>query len=358
MSDADRLFLEAAIALAERGRATCAPNPAVGCLITKQGQIIGRGYHVRTGEGHAEVNAIADAGGQVKGATVYVSLEPCAFAGRTPACAQTLVEAGVARVVVAAVDPHPNVSGEGLAMLERAGIRTELIDLPAARECIAPYVSRELNGRPFVRIKSASSLDGAIALADGSSQWITGPQARADVQRWRARADAIVTGVGTVLADDPQLNVRDAELGVVQQPLRVVLDRTLRTPRTAQLLNDGAPTLLVHRSGVQHPPWLAALSHVSTSEDPDDIGGLLGHLAQMGCNEILVEAGPAVVGAFLAAGLWDEWVSYVAPKWLGDGAQALANLQVEALADAPQGHVIDTAHLGQDIRLRIVPNTV
>ena len=355
MSAADALFLDAAISLAEGGRYTCAPNPPVGCVIVKQGRIIGRGFHVRPGEGHAEVNAIADAGGKVRGATVYVSLEPCAFEGRTPACAHTLVEQGVARVVVATLDPHPRVAGEGMEILRRAGIEAEVNEVPAARQTIAGYVSRVTRGRPIVRIKSASSLDGAISLADGTSRWISGAQARADVQRWRARADAVVTGIGTVLADDPQLNVRDAELGEVTQPLRVILDTALRTPADAKLVTDAGATLLVHGAAVDVPPELAAAAHVELAEAPADLGALLAMLGDRGCNEVLVEAGPKVVGSFVDAGLWDEWIAYVAPKWLGTSAVTLADFELKHLADAPAGEIREIIRFGQDVRLTIVP---
>ncbi|MGK0260977.1 MAG: diaminohydroxyphosphoribosylaminopyrimidine deaminase, partial [Candidatus Azotimanducaceae bacterium] len=195
----DLLLLKAATELAEQGRFTCAPNPTVGCIIVRQGELIGRGYHAVRGQGHAEVQAIKDAGGDVSGATVYVSLEPCAFEGRTPACAQTLIEAKVARVVIALTDPHPRVAGLGAKMLVEAGIEVEQVELPEAQAAIRGYASRIVRQRPWVTVKTASSLDGSVALANGESQWITGPQARADVQRLRARSDAIVTGVGTVI---------------------------------------------------------------------------------------------------------------------------------------------------------------
>ena len=321
----------------------------------KNGAIIGRGFHVRPGEGHAEVNALADAGGKVHGATVYVSLEPCAFEGRTPACAHTLVEHGVARVVVATLDPHPRVAGEGMEILRRAGIEAEVVEMPAARRIITGYVSRVTRGRPIVRVKSASSMDGAISLADGTSQWITGAVARADVQRWRARADAIITGIGTVLADDPQLNVRDPELGAVAQPLRVVLDNALRTPADARLVTDAHPTLIVHGPDVDVPPALAAAAHVETVQMPADLDGLLAMLGERGCNEVLVEAGPMVVGAFVDAALWDEWIAYVAPKWLGKSAVTLADFEPEQLGNAPRGRVAEMVAMGTDVRLTIVP---
>ena len=248
MKDSEILLLKHAIDLAEGGRFTCAPNPTVGCVIVRDGRILGRGWHKKAGEGHAEVEAIRDAGGDVRGATVYVSLEPCAFEGRTPACASTLVEAGVKRVVMAALDPHPKVSGHGIEILQSAGIETEVHELPEALEAIKGFRSLQERGRPWVRIKTASSLDGASALANGESKWITGSAAREDVQYWRARSDAIVTGVGTIKADDPALTVRSF---AAKAPLRVVLDSQLSTPNDAQVMQDGGATLVVYCEG-QH----------------------------------------------------------------------------------------------------------
>ncbi len=355
MTEADKLFLALTLELAERGRFTCAPNPPVGCVIVRHGRVLGRGWHQRTGGAHAEVNALDDAGGpaSVRGATVYVSLEPCAFEGRTPACAQTLVEAGVARVVMAAEDPHPQVAGEGRRMLERAGIEVEDADLPAAHDAIAGYVKRTLDGTPFVRIKTASSLDGATALASGESQWITGPAARADVQYLRARSDAIVTGAGTVLADNPALTVRDTKYAEATQPLRVVLDGTTslaeRAP-AAQVFTDGGPTLLVHRG--DRPAALP--EHVeSVSLDPHAPQAVLAHLAERGCNEVLVEAGAGVVGSFVSAGAWDEWICYVAPMMLGSDIQPLARFTIPALADAVRGELAGSQRCGDDLRLTL-----
>ncbi len=353
MSAADPVFLEAAVELAERGRFTCAPNPTVGCIIWRDGRVLGRGWHARTGEGHAEVNAIADADGDVAGATVYVTLEPCAFVSRTPACAQTLIDAGVARVVIAAADPHPRVNGEGMRMLRDAGIEVTLLPLDAAAEAITGYVTRITRNRPFVRVKTASSMDGATALASGESQWITGPEARTDVQYWRARADAVITGIGTVLADDPQLNVRAAEYAGCTQPLRVVLDRHLRTPADAQVVADGGATLLVHHPDAWQPDYLERTENVSTlALDPGNLDAVLEHLSAT-CNEVLVEAGPAVCGSFAAMKLWDEWLCYMAPKWLGDQARSLAQFEVTELAGAPAGTVRDVTTLGADVRVRI-----
>jgi len=359
VSPSDVVFLRATVALAERGRFTCAPNPTVGCIIVRDGGIIGRGFHQLTGRAHAEVNAIADAGGDVVGATVYVSLEPCAFVGRTPACAQTLIDAKVARVVVAAEDPHPKVAGRGLEMLRQAGIEANLITQPEALQLISGYTSREISGRPFVRIKTASSLDGAMALANGESQWITGSTARQDVQYWRARSDAIVTGVGTVLADDPQLNVRLETYSDCRQPLRVVLDSTLRIPAEARIL-QGGNTLLVHVRGIEVPSYLQAIPNVELlglEHGPTDLQAVLEHLALLGCNEVLVEAGPKVCGSFAtntsSTRLWDEWLCYVAPKWLGSASRPLADFALDVLANAPRSSIIETMNIGEDLRIRL-----
>ena len=356
MTDSDHLFLREAIELAAGGRFTTAPNPCVGCVIVKQGQILGRGFHVRPGEGHAEVNALQDAhdrGHDVRGSTVYVSLEPCAFVGRTPACARTLVEAQVARVVIAMLDPHPKVAGQGVAILRDHGIEVVVRDVPEAQPLVRGYVKRVTRGLPWIRIKTASSLDGAVALADGQSKWITGPPARQDVQYWRASVDAIITGVGTVLADNPGLTVRDPAFEDAPQPLRVVLDRQLRTPVQAQLCQDGHPTLLAHAADVAVPEQLsqsAQLSfHALAPQDP--LSALLQHLAELGCNDVLVEAGPQLVGSFLAADLWDEWISYLAPKWLGDQSRQLAAFDLPQLADAPSAKVVDVRRFGEDVRL-------
>ena len=357
MNPSDGVFLQASIELAERGRCTCAPNPTVGCIIVRQGLIIGRGYHALTGADHAEVNAIKDAGGEVAGATVYVSLEPCAFVGRTPACAQTLIDANVARVVIAAEDPHPQVAGAGIEMLRAAGVEVNLLTQAAALDAIAGYSCRIYNDRPLVRIKTASSMDGGTALASGESQWITGDAARHDVQYWRARSDAIITGVMTVLADDPQLNVRAAQFVDCLQPLRVVLDTRLRTPEHAQLLSDGGATLLVHDADAEVPAYFKNHDNVELlglSGGPRDLAAVLTDLAQRGCNEVLVEAGAQVCGSFAAMALWDEWLCYVAPKWLGSGRRGLADINVTDLAGAPAGKILEVCQIGDDVRVRLM----
>ena len=353
MQASDDLFLRIAVALAKRGQMTCAPNPPVGCVIVRDGQIIGRGYHRRAGEGHAEVEAIADAGGKVQGATVYVSLEPCAFVGRTPACATTLVEKQVARVVVAAQDPHPKVSGAGLRILREAGIAAELRTLYAAQDLIRGFAARIGTGRPLVRVKTASSIDGAVALANGESQWITGPAAREDVQYWRARSDAIITGVGTVIADDPRLNVRSYPNA--HQPLRVVLDRQARVPPASRLLNDGQPTLVVHHPDATLSAWAENTGVSTLAQDPSDLAGVLAHLAHLGCNEVLVEAGPGIVGSVVQAGLWDEWVAYIAPKLLGSESRQVAEFKINAMANVVGARVIEQRLCGDDLRVLLRP---
>ncbi len=354
--ESDILFLKAAVELAEQGLFSCTPNPRVGCLVVRDGVVLGRGAHHKAGEAHAEVNALADAGGEASGATVYVSLEPCAFTGRTPPCTEALIAANVRRVVAAMRDPHPRVSGAGFRQLEAAGIRTELVELPEARALNAGYEKRVRDGRPLVRLKIAQSLDGRTAMASGESRWITGPAARADVQYWRARSCAIVTGSGTVLTDDPQLTVRDSRYardGRIRQPLRVVADTGLRVPADAALLRADGPVLFAH--GAAAVPQLAGVEHLACGEQHVDLVALLESLAERGANEVLVEAGPRLTGAFLARGLWDEILLYVAPKLLGNEARPMAMLPLDALDDAVQTAVVECVRVGDDLRVRLTP---
>lgn len=356
-SDADLLFLRAALALAERGRCIAPPNPSVGCLIVREGAIVGRGWTHRPGEGHAEVNALAEAGTGAEGATAYVSLEPCAFHGRTPPCSQALINAGVARVVAAMTDPHPQVAGQGFADLRQAGITVDLIELPEAAEAIAGFVSRIVRKRPFVRLKVAASVDGRTAMASGESKWVTGEAARKDVQAWRARSCAIITGAETVLVDDPALTVRDdafAHNGVIRQPLRVVLDSTLRVPASAGLFSEPGDTLVVHTTG---EPANEAAEHLMlpAADGRVDLAPLLAQLAERPCNEVLVEAGPTLIGAFLQAGLWDELLLYVAPKLLGSEARPLAQLPFARMLEAIEAKIAHREAVGNDLRLRLVP---
>ena len=356
----DHLHMAHALRLAERGVYTTQPNPRVGCVIAHGDEVIGTGFHQRAGEPHAEVHALREAGVRARGATAYVTLEPCAHHGRTPPCADALVAAGVARVVIAAEDPFPQVAGRGIDRLRAAGIATETGLLrERARELNCGFLSRLERGRPFVRVKLAMSLDGRTALANGESKWITGEAARRDVQRWRARSSAILTGSGTVLADDPRLTVRLPQDEAFMPPLRVVLDRQLRTPAGSQVLDGAAPTLVLHGAAATcADDGFARVERmtVPTRDNLLDLRAVLALLAGRGCNEVQVEAGPALCGALFAAGLVDELLLYIAPLLLGDSARPL--LQLPPLSDMAsrwQLRVVDQRMLGTDIRLRLRP---
>jgi diaminohydroxyphosphoribosylaminopyrimidine deaminase / 5-amino-6-(5-phosphoribosylamino)uracil reductase len=358
--DSDALFLDATIALAERGLYTTTPNPRVGCLLVRDGRVIGRGWHQRAGGPHAEVAAIAAAQEPIAGATCYVSLEPCAHHGRTPPCADALIAAGLARVVVAAVDPNPRVAGQGIARMRAAGINVDVLERPAARELNIGFFKRMTMQRPWVRLKVAASLDGRTAMASGESQWITGAAARADVQYWRARSCAVVTGIGTVLADDARLNVRADEYavdGVIRQPLRVVVDSQLRTPTSARMLQVPGSTLFA--AAAPTPAMVqrmrdAGADVFASGGQRVDVDALLGELARRGANEVLVEAGPTLTGEMLRLGLWDEAVVYLAPKLLGRTARPFAELSIGRLADALTSDVVALDKIGDDVRIRIL----
>ena len=361
-SPLDRAHMARALALAERGLFTTQPNPRVGCVIAHGELVVGEGWHARAGEAHAEIHALHAAGDRARGATAYVTLEPCAHHGRTPPCADALVAAGIARVVVAAQDPFPQVAGRGIEKLRRAGIVVDdgLLHEPA-REINLGFFSRIERGRPFVRLKLAMSLDGRTALASGESQWITGEAARADVQRWRARGSAILTGSGTVLADDPQLTVRLGDDTPFVPPLRVVLDRTLRIPRSRRVFDDAAPTLLLH--GVDATPceeWRATLASVAVAEHDGRLSlpAVLALLAAREVNELHVEAGATLGGALLAQGLVDELLLYVAPVLLGDDARPLLCLPpLLSMAQRHRLRLLDQQRFGEDLRLRLRPAT-
>lgn len=365
----DHQHMAHALRLAERGLFTTQPNPRVGCVIAHGERIVGSGCHHRAGGPHAEVFALREAGEAARGATAYVSLEPCAHFGRTPPCADALIAAGVARVMVAAEDPFPQVAGRGVEKLRAAGIAVETGLLrEQARELNVGFFNRIERGRPWVRVKLAMSLDGRTALADGESKWITGEPARADVQRWRARSSAILTGSGTVLNDNPRLTVRLApahpdasEAGVTDghyRPLRVVLDRQLRLPAGSHVLDAEAPTLLVHATGTPVPAHLAPIERVSlpASAAGLDLCAVLDELARREINEVHVEAGPTLCGALLAAGLADELLLYVAPVLLGDTARPLLGLPpLASMAERWRLQLLDQRMVGQDWRLRLRP---
>jgi diaminohydroxyphosphoribosylaminopyrimidine deaminase / 5-amino-6-(5-phosphoribosylamino)uracil reductase len=330
--------LQRALALATQAIGLTDPNPRVGCVIlAADGRELGSGHTQAAGQAHAEVMALGDAaarGHDVRGATAIVTLEPCSHHGRTPPCCDALIGAGIARVVVAAEDPNPLVAGRGLARMREAGLHVELADAAtadAARELNVGFFSRMQRGRPFVRLKSAVSLDGRSALPDGRSQWITGESARTDGHAWRRRAGAVLTGIGTVLADDPRLDVR--LVPTVLQPLRIVLDPQGRLPANARILQPPGQTRVIGPGRTDLPMLL------------DELGG-------QGINELHVEAGPTLSGAFLDAGLVDELLIYQAPMLIGEG-RPLADLSPLAqLADAQRWRLMEAMSIGQDLRLR------
>jgi diaminohydroxyphosphoribosylaminopyrimidine deaminase/5-amino-6-(5-phosphoribosylamino)uracil reductase len=353
----DSIWMAQALRLAEQGLYSSSPNPRVGCVLVAGEKIVGSGWHQRAGEAHAEVHALREAGEAARGATAYVTLEPCSHHGRTPPCADALIAAGVARVVAAAADPNPQVAGAGSAKLRAAGIAVEIgLMEAAARDLNAGFFARMTRGTPWLRSKIAMSLDGRTALANGVSQWITGEAARRDVQHWRARSCAVLTGINTVLADDPQLNVR--EIGSERQPLRVVLDSRLRLPPTARILEGG--NVLIY-TGTRDSKKNAGLenSGASVCELPDgngqvDLPAMMRDLAQRGCNEVLVEAGSTLNGALLRAGLVDELLLYVAPQLLGDMARGIAQLgELTGLDQSIRLKWQDVRQVGDDLRVLV-----
>ncbi len=332
----DAIWMARALQLAAKGLMTTGVNPRVGCVLVKDERLIGEGWHERAGEGHAEVMALRDAerrGNAVREATAYVTLEPCAHHGKTPPCAEALIKAGVSRVVAAMEDPNPLVAGQGFALLQAAGIAVVAPLMAAEAETLnIGFVKRMRQGKPWVRLKMAGSLDGRSALANGQSQWITGPEARADGHRFRARAQAIITGVGTVIDDDPLLTVRDvampmgwnAEPVALAEPLRVVLDNHLRTSPNAKILQGGCLIVTASTDTAKTQALVAAGAEVlclPNQQSQVDLAGVLTALAERGVNEVHVEAGPTLSGAFLKSGLVDELLVYIAPTVLGGDAR-------------------------------------
>lgn len=353
---AGEAFMARALQLAQRGLYTTDPNPRVGCVIVKDGHIVGEGWHERAGGAHAEVHALKAAGPQARGATAYVTLEPCCHHGRTPPCTDALIKAGITRVVTAMTDPNPRVAGQGLAALLAAGVAVENGLMQAQAEALNPgFIHRMRHHRPYVRAKLAASLDGRTALAHGKRQWITGEAARADVQALRARSSAIITGSGTLLADDPSLTVRAFDIG--RQPLRVVVDGGLRTPPTAKMLSLPGTTLIVTaRDDAVAAQGLveagAEILLLPTEAGRVDLAALLQHLAAREVNELLVEAGAGLCGALLAAQLLDEVVIYYAPHILGSNAQGMFTLP--GLVNMQQRQVLriqDVRAVGEDWRV-------
>jgi diaminohydroxyphosphoribosylaminopyrimidine deaminase / 5-amino-6-(5-phosphoribosylamino)uracil reductase len=349
----DRLHLARTLDLAARALYTTDPNPRVGCVIANAERVLGEGWHVRAGEAHAEVNALRAAGSQARGATVYLSLEPCSHTGRTPPCADALIAAGVARVLCCTRDPNPKVAGRGIERLERAGIAVQVgAFADEARRLNVGYFSRHERGRPYVRLKMAMSLDGRTAAADGSRMWISGTESRADVQIWRARSSAVLTGAGTVRSDDPQLNVRLNYGPWVRQPLRVVLDTTLSTSRAAKIFNHDEALVF---AAPEAP--LGAFKDIKVERIPRAAGGLdldavMQNLTAREVNELLIECGATLAGAFIAKQLLDELVLYVAPKLLGSDAPPLTHLKLGGRA-LPDFEFHDVQQLGADVRLTL-----
>lgn len=371
-SSVDTTLMQRALVLAERGLLTTRPNPAVGCVIAHQDKVVGEGYHERAGGPHAEVHALREAGEAARGATAYVTLEPCAHHGRTPPCAAALVAAGVARVVAAGLDPNPKVAGAGLAHLRKHGIATASGLLEAqARELNAGFLSRFERGRPWLRLKLATSLDGHTALGNGVSQWITSTAARQDVQLWRARSGAILTGADTVIADDPAHTVRimadgtpcTAEASDIPQPMRIVADTRLRTPASARLLTQPGRVVVAHASESTTGNRVIEAGAELLAAPRDDAGlrldWLLTWLAQQDINDVFTEAGPKLLGALLAAGLVDEVLWYLAPNLLGLNArEALTIGPFEKMADRIDLRLLEHTRVGADLRLRLKPVTV
>ena len=353
----DIAYMAQALRLAENGRYTAHPNPIVGCVIVKDGSVVGEGWHEVAGEAHAEINALAAAGESAKGATVYVSLEPCSHQGKTPPCAEALVAAGVAEVVVGLRDPNPDVDGQGIAALEAAGIDVRsgvLADEVEAQ--LAGFLNRMRRGRPFVTLKMACSIDGRIAMASGESQWITGPEARADVQRLRARSGAIMSGIGTVLADDPSFTVRDPDLDTRgRQPLRAVLDARLRMPLSAEMLALPGQTVIYCCSDDSRKPLAEAgadVVRVQCKDDHVDAAAVLDDLGQREINDVLVEAGPALAGNLLVNDLVDELVIYQAPHIMG--SETMGMFETPSWTELSHRRLLeitDTRQVGPDTRI-------
>ena len=357
-SATDHALMARALRLAERGAYTTRPNPMVGCVLAQGDEVVGEGWHQRKGGPHAEVFALQAAGARAKGATAYVTLEPCAHHGSTPPCADALIAAGVGRVVAAMRDSFPQVDGAGFEKLRAAGITVEsgLMEVQA-RELNRGFLARIERGRPWLRVKLATSLDGRTAMASGDSKWISGEASRQDVQRWRARSGALLTGAGTVLADDPHLTVRlDDGIDFVP-PLRVVLDPGLATVARGHVREGAAPTLYIHAPDAKLPRGVefehAAVPAQGTRFDLDAVLRLL---AARGINEVQLEAGATLAGAFLSAGLVDEVLLYVAPVLLGEQARPLFDgLHIDAMAQRLKLQRIDSAVVGDDFRLLLRP---
>jgi diaminohydroxyphosphoribosylaminopyrimidine deaminase/5-amino-6-(5-phosphoribosylamino)uracil reductase len=370
-SDSDRHYMSRAIDLAKKGRFTTSPNPNVGCVIVRNNVIVGEGYHKKAGLPHAEVNALAMAADKAEDATCYVTLEPCSHYGRTPPCALALTKAGVKRVVIGMVDPNPKVAGRGIAILEKAGIQVDIGLLEEQARNLNPgFIKRMQSKQPRVTVKLAASLDGKTALQNGQSQWITGPEARIDVQHYRAQQSAILTGSGTVIADDPSLNVRYSELQQaeqvsdeideksVRQPLRIILDSNNKLTLKERLFTLPGKVLLVSlvaRDDIQSYKLTADVEQLLCTDDGSghvDLKALLKHLNDYEINDLWVEAGAQLSGELFRNGLVDEFILYQAPKLMGDLARNLVNLpDFSKMDEVVQLRLQEVTVIGDDIRI-------
>jgi diaminohydroxyphosphoribosylaminopyrimidine deaminase/5-amino-6-(5-phosphoribosylamino)uracil reductase len=370
LTHADHQFMAQALRLAERGLYTTMPNPRVGCVLVKDGQVIAEGWHYRAGEAHAEVHALAKAGDMARGATAYVTLEPCSHTGKTGPCSEALISAGVGRVVYGMEDPNPQVAGRGIERLQVAGVRVDGPLLEEDARALNPgFVKRMERNLPYVRCKLAMSLDGRTAMASGQSKWVTGRKSREDVQRLRARSCAIISGIDTVLSDNASLTVRANELqlpnaddAAAKQPLRVILDSRLRLARDADILRQASPILLVHNGNDENvarrhdwPEHLELLA-MPGQQGRIDPQALLRELARRECNEVLLEAGATLAGSFLRRALLDELIIYMAPKLLGSNARPLFDLPLDTLSSALPMKIRDIRAIGDDWRIISVPD--
>lgn len=350
----DQMYMARALQLAEQGLFTTDPNPRVGCVLVRDGAVVGEGWHRKAGEPHAEVNALQQAADKAHGSTAYVTLEPCSHQGRTPPCTEALIKAGITKVVMATMDPNSLVNGAGAQALKAAGIEVVAgLMEDEAKALNVGFIKRMSSGLPWVRVKLATSLDGRTALANGVSKWISSAESRADVQRWRARSSAILTGVGTVLADNPQLSVRDTEIELLgRQPLRVICDSQLRIPLESHLLqSDGA--LIYTRVKSKSMGKAEVVQLVADDEGRVDLLAMLKDLAKRGCNEVLVEAGATLSGRLFQLGLVDELLLYVAPVLLGQDARPLLRLpMIEHMNERVTLKLLESRPVGTDLRLR------
>lgn len=373
-SSTEQTFMCRAIELAQLGHYTTSPNPRVGCVIVKDGFIVGEGFHKKTGTAHAEVHALAQAGKKANNATAYVTLEPCSHFGRTPPCAEALKKAGISEVIIAMVDPNPQVSGKGIKLLEAAGIRTKLGLLNAeAKTLNIGFIKLMTEHKPYVRLKMATSLDGKIAMENGESKWITGSDARKDVQRLRAQCCAIICGADSVIIDQAKMTVRHGDLGEIaqhyiesdlRQPVRIIIDSQNRLTPDLALFSHQSPVIIIRskqnnretESGLekqQHwPHFVEQVELPLTKQQKIDLNALISFLAERAFNDILIESGSHLAGAFVEKNLVDELILYQAPKLMGKSAQSMLIMpSLERLADAKSLHIIETAMIGEDIRI-------